>query len=90
MGLFGKRRDTSKWPTAVARIDEIGVGGTTANFSGAFTVDGDFYSVTVDRDFKSVSEAEAWASRMEASPTAMVRYNPDDPSDNVVEDAPTG
>jgi hypothetical protein len=90
MGLFGKRRDTSKWLTAIARIDEIGVGGNTVNFSGAFTVEGDFYSVMVDRDFKSVSEAEAWAARIEASPTLTVRYNPDDPSENVVEDAPTG
>ncbi len=89
MGLFGKRRSSSQWPSAAAVLDEIYVvaeGANIAEGSGYFTVAGDYYSILVRREFKSAREAEAWVSRTETSPHVTVRYNPDDPSDNVLDE----
>ncbi len=84
MGLFGKNR--SKWPTVIASIDEWGAIGNKANVSGSFTIDGEFYSVVVDREFSWPGDAEAWIAKVEATQTLTVRYNPDDPNDNIPED----
>ncbi len=86
MQLFGRRRDRAQWPSAVAHLDEIGVGGASVEASGAFAVDGEYYSVQMEREFRSAREAETWASRLQASPDLTVRYNPEDPSDNCVEE----
>ncbi len=78
MGLFGKQ-DTSHWPTTFATIDEFGVGGTSVEASGAYTVDGEYYTVQLEREFHSVTEAERWAAELERNPKVAIRFNPDKP-----------
>jgi hypothetical protein len=85
MGLFGKTKDKSRWPSALASIDEIGLGGFKVQFSGAYTVNGEYFSVNAEREFKSAADAEAWAARLEANPTITIEYDPENPSKNLVE-----
>lgn len=85
MGLFGKTKDKSRWPSALAAVDEIGLNGFKVQFSGAFTVNGEYFSVEAEREFKSVTDAEAWAALLEANPTITIKYDPDEPSKNIVE-----
>ena len=88
MGLFGKRRDSSQWPTALAKIDEITMDGYAVDFSGAFTVNGEYYTVMERREFHSLSAAEACAASLEQSQTITVHYNPENPADYKIESVP--
>jgi len=44
----------------------------------------------VHREFKSISLAKEWARRIQLSPEVTVRYDPDDPSNNFVEELTDG
>ena len=87
MGLFGKHRE--HWPTALVNVDEIYVdpedGGQVVG-SGSFTVNGEFYSALFKRRFRWSRDAAAWCASVESSSKVTVRYNPDDPSENVIDD----
>jgi hypothetical protein len=85
MGLFRKTKDKSLWPSALASIDEIGLNGFKVQFSGAYTVNGEYFSVDAEREFRSAADAEAWAARLEGSPAVTIKYDPDDPTENFVE-----
>ncbi len=91
MGLFGKRH--SEWPTAVVNVDEIYVDPENTGKvmgSGSFTVNGEFYSVVFERRFTWSREAAATCAFVESTQTATVRYNPADPSENVIDDTAAG
>jgi hypothetical protein len=53
--------------------------------TGAFTVNGEYYSVLVHREFTDAQTLQEFAKKIEASPHVVVRYNPRDPSENEVE-----
>jgi hypothetical protein len=72
VGLFGKTKNKSAWPTAIATVDEIGVDGAKANASGAYAVNGEYYTVEFERQFRSAAEAETWAAQLETSPKIAV------------------
>jgi len=91
MGLFGKKH--KEWPTAVVNVDEIYVDPDDTGKvvgSGSFIVNGEFYSAVFERRFTWSPEAEKWCASVEATQTAMVRYNPDDPSENVIDETAAG
>jgi hypothetical protein len=88
MGLFGKSKDKSRWPTAIATMDEIGLDGDRVNVSGAYVVEGEYYTVELERSFRSVRDAEAWAALIEASPKITVKFDPQDPTKYELEDDP--
>ncbi len=84
MGLFGKRREN--WPSVVVQIDEWDRDEAKATVSGCFTVNGEFYSVVAAHEFAFTRKAEEFIAKVEGNPTLVVRYNPDDPTDNIPED----
>ncbi len=90
MGLFGKRH--KEWPTAVVNVDEVRVDPEDTGKvvgSGSFTVNGEFYSAVFERRFTWSRDAAAWCAAVEATQTTTVRYNPADPSENLVDDTAT-
>ena len=88
MGLFGKSDERNRWPSAIATLDEVGVDGLKVFASGAYVVNGEYYSVQLERAFRSAQDAEAWAGLVEANPKVTVKFDPNNPSKHEVDSVP--